>query len=172
MSRPTTQQWAEARRQWETGTSMYALARQLGVSTSTVSRHRQRDEWVRNVPAEKRAEQTAPAVEARRPQWEAQRAEEASRAGDTARLMRAAAARLVQEALDPNLPPAARPPLDAGAVRQLAIAYGVFVDKAQLLAGSATHRFEHAELDRREERTATVLSIVDSLRERAAEQGG
>ena len=162
---PTDRQWAEARKAWQDDDRSFpSLAKTLKVATSTVSRRARRAGWKRNGAAQKREAQTRTATTAAIRRWADSRPAEADAAGQAGALMRAAATRMVADAMDQTVPVAQRPPLDARAVRELAIAYGIFLDKAQVLSGDATHRFE--DISDPEVRRARITGMIDDLEER------
>lgn len=135
----TPDQWARAREAWEAGGSNREVGRLIGVSRETVRKRASVEGWQRQPGtaaqvAEQRRQQADAATQAARVKWAQRRSEEADAAGITA----AVARQQIVTALRSN---------DPAMTKAAAIAYGVLIDKAQLLAGEATTRTEHVTVD-------------------------
>lgn len=153
--------WARAREAWENGASNPEAGKVAGVTREAVRRRAQAEGWQkRDGAAEQKAEearqQTAAARAEADRRWHVRRAKEADAAGVTA-----ARARLgITQALDSQNPQM---------VRAAAIAYGILIDKAQLLSGEATARIEGTSP---KERALAVLSELEERRARKQQQAG
>ena len=107
-------------------------ARRTGISTTTITR------WVREAgrtvqtDVEKTATARAAAAERVQQAWGDFRAGEAMQAG----AMAGRARNRLAEALD-------EPKWSSGRAKELAVVYGIMIDKAELLSGNATERIEH-----------------------------
>ncbi len=124
-------------------------ARRTGISTTTITR------WVREagrtVQTDQEKTATARAAGAERvlQAWGDFREGEALQAGSTAGKARK---RLAAALEDPDTP--------VGMMKELAVVYGIMIDKAELLSGNATERVEHwaeSEVDRELRRLVTEL---------------
>lgn len=126
--------WPKARSMWEAGESTTIIANTTGVIPSTLRNKARREQWQRNTAdleaaAEERRRRTESAkLEASR-KWSNRRSAEADAAGITA----ARARRAIVDAIEVT---------DDKMTRAAAIAYGVLIDKAQLLSGDATARVD------------------------------
>lgn len=143
--------WADARRRFEQGESLRAIGTAVGVSREKVRRTAIAEGWVRHEEPAGMA-RTEAARQRALSKWAERREAEADAAGITAAIARQ---RLVQ-ALQGG---------DDKMTRASAVAYGILIDKAQLLAGDATVRHEHTSPDRspeQEQELARVLSLVRS----------
>lgn len=117
-----------------------AAAEETGISSRTIIRWANAAGVVAQANREKTAEARAVAAERVTQDWADFRSREATAAGNTANRVRS---RIMEEVTLDDL--------DASAVRQLAVAYGILVDKAELLSGQATERIEvwaESEVDR------------------------
>lgn len=125
--------WDEVREAWETGAGLRTCAAMIGCSHEAVRARAEREGWAREGDAARTAEQrhaqTSAATERAKTKWAERRADEADAAGITA----AVARQKIIESLQAN---------DYRMVRASVGAYMVLVDKAQLLSGEATARFE------------------------------
>lgn len=155
MSEPN---WTDAQKAWEAGATLREVAEIAGVnSPETVRKQALRAGWVRQADAveaasEERRKATAAATDAARLRWANRRLEEADAAGVTA----AVARQRIVKALDGN---------DEKMVRASAIAYGILIDKAQLLSGDATARYENLTP---EQIAARAIEVLDELGARRA----
>jgi C-terminal processing protease CtpA/Prc len=130
--RITEAQWAEAQAMWEQGESNSAIGRKIGVSHEYVRRRARDHGWQRATPeaeaaAAERSAMNAPARAEVERRWAIRRATEADEAGVTAQIARTAIEAAIK-AKDDKL------------IRANSIAYGILIDKAQLLSGDATTR--------------------------------
>lgn len=148
--------WDAARELFESqGLSMREIAGRIGVSPNTVSTHARRDGWERDDAtvaardAQRRANAQA-AVEANREAWSQRRATEADEAAASAKIARLGTVEAIGER-------------DWHMTRSCAIAYGIFIDKAQLLTGGATSRVDGGA---ESEQLARSQSRRDELTER------
>ncbi len=122
--------WAAAREAWESGASNTEAARAGGTNRETVRRRAIDDGWQRNdeqaeqAAEERRRQGEAARIEADR-RWSNRRSREADAAGITA----ARARQAIIEAITDK---------DEKMIRATAVAYGILIDKAQLLSGAAT----------------------------------
>lgn len=132
-SERTVIDWVEARDLYEQhGLTMREVARRFGCSPQTVSKHAGREKWERadSVVAARDAERRRniqAAIEATKIQWAQRAGVEADEAGASAQVARLACLQALSDG-------------DARLARAAAIAYGIFVDKAQILTGGATGR--------------------------------
>lgn len=139
MTSKPTPDWPRARAAWEAGGSNREVGRLIGVSRETVRKRAADEGWQRRdaavaAAAEERRRNAEAATQAARLKWAERRAEEADAAGITA----AVARQQIVTALRSN---------DPAMTKAAAVAYGVLIDKAQLLAGEATSRHEHVTTD-------------------------
>lgn len=142
--------WADAKRRFEQGESLRAIGTAVGCSREKVRTVAKAEGWVRDEePAG--AARTEAARARSHSLWAERRATEADAAGITAAIARQ---RLVQ-ALQGG---------DDKMTRASAVAYGILIDKAQLLAGGATDIYGHlglqAQVLERAEQHATHLRAV------------
>lgn len=126
--------WSAARTAWEGGASNREAGELVGVSRETLRKRAVVEGWQRQPgsvreQAERRVEQTAAATAAAKTAWLERQGEEADAAGVYAVRARQA----IREALDAKEPQM---------VRAAAVAYGILIDKAQLLSGGSTSRAE------------------------------
>lgn len=149
--------WDAARETFESGgLTMREIAGRFGVSPNTVSTHARKEGWERDDAtvtardAQRRANAQA-AVEANKIAWAQRRGDEADEAASSAQIARVHAV-------------AAMADRDFRMVSACAIAYGIFVDKAQLLTGGATSRTDLGSGDE----GLRVRSLRDELAERRA----
>lgn len=161
MPRSTPEKWAEGRRAWEAGASREETGRIAGVSGQRVDHVAKRDGWQRNdgaaaARAEERRQQTEAAKLAAERQWANRRGEEANRAGITAQRARQA----IVDALDAR---------DDKMTRASAVAYGILIDKAQLLSGAATARIGSE--DPRERAQNILDELAEKRRDREQRTG-
>lgn len=121
--------YPEAQRRFEAGESLRDIGDAVGCSRETIRRVANERGWRRlaEVPG---AAQTAAARERSHATWAERRSEEADAAGITAAIAR----QRVIEALRAG---------DDKMTRAASIAYGILIDKAQLLSGAATGVFDH-----------------------------
>lgn len=144
--------WAtDAKARFEQGESLRAIADAVGVNREKIRRTAIAEGWVRHEEPAGLA-RTEAARQRALSKWAERRESEADAAGITAAIARQ---RLVQ-ALQGG---------DDKMTRASAVAYGILIDKAQLLAGDATVRHEHVAPDRspeQEQELARVLSLVRS----------
>jgi len=129
-------------------------ARQTGASTRSVLNWASEAGVVSQAGQEKTAEARAVGADRVANAWADFRAQEALAAG-------AAANRMRREALD------ASTERNASLLRARVVAYGIFIDKAELLSGQATQRIQvwaESELDR--EIRADLALMEDIIRER------
>lgn len=130
------------------GDKLGDVARDLEVNPSTVSR------WAKAAGVTVVAsEQTANATRAAQTKW-------AERRGSLIDEMGLVAAELLQKA---------RRAEDARQAQGFATSVAIFVDKAQLLSGSATSRYEVQDVERRR---ARVLEMADELEARRQSKAG
>ncbi len=147
-----TPDWDAARDAFTEGGSFREIATQIGVSPEGVRKRSKREGWTRATEAlaqrdaERQANTTA-AVAAVKATWAQRAQDEADAAGVYASLARQA----IRTALDDR---------DAQMVRATAIAYGILIDKAQLLSGGSTARTEMAMGEQ------AAHALVDELRAR------
>lgn len=130
------------------GVGYREITRRTGVARSTIST------WARaaGIDTEK-ADQVAAAAEANRVGWHKRRGELIDRFGDLAELM-LERTEACNESAD---------------AKNLITAAAIAVDKAQLLSGGATSRYEQVGLDKQRER---VRAMQDELAERRAAKDG
>lgn len=146
-------QWAHGQHLYQHGATHREIAAALGVSHKAVQKHIEQDGWQRDdaaIAARDRAHAEAMrgTTQARERAWAERRAAEATAAGEAAQEMRSHIFENVERK-------------DAPMVRACTIAYGVFIDKAQLLSGAATDRTDvsvREGLDAELERLAGELS--------------
>lgn len=93
-------------------------------------------------------ERTAAATGAAQRKWAERRAELVDRCGDVAALL---LERIADEQADDP--------------RGNATAFGILVDKAQLLSGQPTHRHEYRDAERRQERVAKMTDELEQRRQ-------
>lgn len=139
MTSTSSSDWARARAAWEAGGSNREVARLIGVSRETVRKRAATEGWQRRdaavaAAAEERRRNADAATQAARVKWAERRSEEADAAGITA----AVARQQIVTALRGG---------DPAMTKAAAVAYGILIDKAQLLAGEATTRHEHVTTD-------------------------
>lgn len=140
---------ADARTRFEGGESLRAIAAAVGVNREKIRRTAIAERWVRHEEPAGMA-RTEAARQRSLSKWAERRESEANAAGITAAIARQ---RLVQ-ALQGG---------DDKMTRASAVAYGILIDKAQLLAGGATERLEHTAPERsaeQEQELARVLELV------------
>lgn len=149
----TPEQWAAARAAWEGGASNGEAATHVDVTREAVRKRAKREGWQRTTRhaatvAEARAAGTAAATSAQLERWAVRRQDEADRAGVSAAFARSQ----IIAALQDNNPQM---------VRAASVAYGILVDKAQLLSGGATDRPE-VTVDRQQakERLAEIIDLA------------
>ena len=132
MTSPTPDQWAQARAAWEAGASNPEAAKFVGVAGETVRNRAKREGWQRNdEEAAKRAAERAERSHAARMEAERKWANRRSTEADAAGITAARARQAIVDALTAK---------DDKMTRASAIAYGILIDKAQLLSGDATAR--------------------------------
>lgn len=152
--------WDAARECFEhDGLSMREIALQFGVSPNTVSVHARKDGWERDSAAakardEQRRSNAQAAIEATKVQWAQRRAIEADEAGASAQFARL---QVIAAMVD----------RDWHMVAASATAYGIFIDKAQLLSGGVTSRSALVDDDRLA-RSRTMRDELADRRERLA----
>ena len=141
--------WADARRRYEQGESLRAIGTAVGCSREKIRRTAHAEGWERHEEPAGMA-RTEAARQRALSKWAERREAEADAAGITAAIARQ---RLVQ-ALQGG---------DDKMTRASAVAYGILIDKAQLLAGGATERHEVSAPNRtpeQEQELAKVLTLV------------
>ncbi|HKN57148.1 MAG TPA: hypothetical protein VJX66_31980 [Amycolatopsis sp.] len=144
----TAEQRAAALALLRDGVGVRETERQTGIPRSTLS------QWATEAGiVNPRATQTANAVAATRLAWTQRRGALVDKVGESAEAL---LERLVGEA-------------DAADVKHLSVAFGVLVDKAQLLSGAATSRHEVLDAQRRRNR---VEEMADELAARRAAKDG
>ncbi|MBO0863468.1 MAG: hypothetical protein J2P16_00140 [Mycobacterium sp.] len=149
----TPEEWERARRIYGQGGSLNEIADELGVTRQAVAKQANRNGWERDdgsiTKRDRRHEEALrETAQANRQAWAERRLEEANAAGLTAAWARS---QIVQYAKAG----------DAPMTRACTIAYGVLIDKAQLLTGAATDRTDiHVRegLDAELERLASELT--------------
>jgi hypothetical protein len=158
----TDESWAEARRLYETGgLSTREIGERISTSRQNVETHLHREGWVRQNDAvkerdaEMRAKTERAKLESER-RWANRRNQEADAAGITAARARAS----IIAALDAR---------DDKMTRASAVAYGILIDKAQLLSGAATARIG-AE-DPRERAQSILDELAEKRRDREQRTG-
>lgn len=154
--------WADVQAAYEAGRSLRECARIAGCAPNTVTRRATSGDWARpeslTGDVEKRRAQTEAAAAAASRRWALRRIDEADSAGDAA----ASARKRVVELLAGT---------DAAMLRAAVVAYGILVDKAQLLSGEATSRVDVGDLTP-DERRRRVEHLADELAERRARIAG
>lgn len=158
-SQVTDEELDRMRELFEAGNSIEEIAKQTGRGSSTIVRYAGLRGWQRpayDVAGDmaRRQAQTANARAAAEARWSLRRAEEADRAGLSAAIAR----QRVLDALDAN---------DHNMTRAAVIAYGVFIDKAQLLSGGATGRTEAVENLNRDQIDERARELDELARRRA-----
>ena len=158
MTSPTPEQWAQVRTAWENGASNAEAGKVIGITREPVRKRAKAEGWTKNTPeaqeiAEARRQRTEAArMEAER-KWANRRSNEADAAGVTA----ARARQAIVDALVAK---------DDKMTRASAIAYGILVDKAQLLSGDATARIDGPSAHDR------AVGILDELAQRRQASSG
>lgn len=142
--------WADARARFERGESLRAIGAAVGVSREKVRTVAKAEGWVRHEQPAGLA-QTEAARQRSHTRWAERRTEEADAAGITAAIARQ---RLI-EALRAG---------DDKMTRASAVAYGILVDKAQLLTGGVTSRTEVSVPDRTPEQEAELAEVLQLVR--------
>lgn len=141
---------ADARTRFEGGESLRAIAAAVGVNREKIRRTAIAERWVRHEEPAGMA-RTEAARQRALSKWAERREAEADAAGITAAIARQ---RLVY-ALQAG---------DDKMTRASAVAYGILVDKAQLLAGGVTARTEVAAPDRSPEQEAELAQVLELVR--------
>jgi hypothetical protein len=143
-----------ARELYEQHGAAYA-AEQTGVPRRSIDRWAAEEGWTRRLTG--LASHTDPKTQSHALAWETRRRREADAAGSTAGVIR--------EVIERQVRSARRLPL-----RDLAVAYGIFIDKAELLGirtGGADYREVSAE-----QQVARLVELVDVAEQREAGGGG
>jgi hypothetical protein len=145
-----------ARDAWTKGATLEEAGKLVGVSGQWLGRIQKQEGWTRPtevVEARLTGRQEAAreaSVEAQR-KWANRRAQEADAAGITAARARQGIVQAIEDQNDKM-------------TKAAAVAYGILIDKAQLLSGAATQRFGSEDPRERAER------ILDELGARRAER--
>ena len=141
---------ADARTRFEGGESLRAIAAAVGVNREKIRRTASAERWVRHEEPAGMA-RTEAARQRSLSRWAERRAEEADAAGITAAIARQRLVHALQAG-------------DDKMTRASAVAYGILVDKAQLLAGGVTARTEVAAPDRSPEQEAELAQVLELVR--------
>lgn len=161
MGHKASDKWPEGRKAWEAGASIREVGAIVGVSPQRVMFVQKRDGWERDDAAvearvEERRRQTEAAKLENERRWANRRSVEADAAGITAARARAS----IVAALDAR---------DDKMTRAAAVAYGILIDKAQLLSGAATARIGSEDP---RERAQSILDELAAKRNEREQRAG
>ncbi len=134
-----------ARAMFERGDDLATIGKAVGRHKGTISKWARAAGWKRDATVA--PPKTAAATEAAQRKWAVRRSREADLAGDAATAARETALLMlaghkVQEIDDDGEPVVYDVPPDPKAAKEAALAFAIFVDKAQLLSGGSTDRQE------------------------------